>query len=85
VPIFVPQKRNGILYNDVILEIPRCDAWELALPTNTNDWKVIFTKSGNSQAFSQGGFVDLSIAAAVGMGFENCSWKEHGFNLARSH
>lgn len=71
VPIFVPQKRNGILYNDVILEIPRCDAWELALPTNTNDWKVIFTKSGNSQAFSQGGFVDLSIAAAVGMGYDS--------------
>jgi hypothetical protein len=90
VPIFVPQKRNGILYNDVMYQSPiaslylhwdkydiiqrsmlRCHEDELVIPTNTNAWKTIFTKSGTSQAFSHGGFVNLSVAAALGMGYDS--------------
>ncbi len=71
VPIFVPRKRNGILYNDIILQLPRCDAWELAIPTNTNDWEVIFTKSGKSQAFSQGLFTTLAVGVGTGGGYES--------------
>jgi hypothetical protein len=71
IPIFVPRKVNGILYNDLILNIPRCDAWDIAIPTNTDDWKVIFTKSGKSQAFNQGWMTTITVGIGTGSGFES--------------
>ncbi len=71
VPIFVPQKKNGILYNGIILQLPRCDAWELAIPTNTNDWKVVFRTNGKSWAFSQGAGTSWTVGLASGMGLDS--------------
>jgi RHS repeat-associated protein len=71
VPIFVPSKENGILYNDIILQSPRCDAWELIIPTNTNDWNVIFRTRGKSWAFSQGAGTSWTVGLASGMGFDS--------------
>jgi hypothetical protein len=70
VPIFVPRTKNGILYNDIILRLPRCDAWKLAIPTNTNDWEVIFRKRAKSWAFSQGAGTSWTVGLAAGMGLD---------------
>jgi hypothetical protein len=71
IPIFVPKKKNEILYNDVILQLPKCNAWELAIPTNTEDWKIVFSKSGKSWSFSQGTFTSLTVGMVSGVGLES--------------
>jgi hypothetical protein len=69
--IFVPQKKNGILYNAVVLQLPKCDAWKLAIPTDTNDWEVVLRKSGTSWAFSQGSLTSLAVGTAIGVGLDD--------------
>jgi RHS repeat-associated protein len=90
VSIFVPQKVNGVLYNDIMYQSPtasiflhwdkydiiqrsllRCHQDEIVVPTNTNAWNTIAAKSGNSHAFSRGGFADLTVGMATGMGYDS--------------
>lgn len=62
---------NWDKYDIIQRSLLRCHEDEIIVPTNTNAWKTILTTSGNSQAFSRGGFTTLAVGIAVGMGYDS--------------
>ena len=47
-----------------------CYSDEVIVPKNTDDWKVVYQTVGKSYAFSQGAWVDLTVAIGLGMGYD---------------